>query len=208
MKIKGAIFDLDGTLIDSMGEWASLPKKYMMLKGLSYTDSINQILYSMSLTKAAEYLQREFGITDSRERIISDFIEIVKPFYLNEAEIKPAALEFLKMLRADGVKMCIATATDVKLAEAALKRNGIYGYFGEIFTCEGVGKGKNSPEIFNAAHSFLGTDKEFTWVFEDSSHAAATAKRAGFKVCGVADRYSDGKIKEFCDLYINSFDEI
>jgi HAD superfamily hydrolase (TIGR01509 family) len=108
------------------------------------------------------------------------------------------------------VKLCVATATDRPLAEAALSRSGLLSYFGEIFTCGQIGRGKDEPDIYHAAHRFLNTPKPATWVFEDALYAAITAKAAGFPVVGVYDPYTDRgeAIRAVADRYIRSFAEM
>ena len=124
---------------------------------------------------------------------------------MHNIKCKEGVSEFLEILAARGVKMCVATATDKHLALPALKRNGLDKYFGEIFTCTGVGKAKNEPDIYNAALSYLGTKIDETLVFEDSYHAAETAKKAGFKVAAVYDEFSGDAAGKISDCIIKSF---
>ena len=106
--------------------------------------------------------------------------------------------------------MCVATATDHRLVATALKRNRIIGYFGRIFTCTDIGHGKDEPDIYNAALAFLGTPKSCTWVFEDALYAVNTAKKAGFNVTGVYDRFEKdhSAVRKKANIYINSFNEM
>ncbi len=206
LKICGAIFDLDGTLLDSMSIWEDAGESYLKSKGIVPCADIRAALAPLSLEAAAEYLKITYDIPDSREQIIKDICDRTESFYKNDAAIKSGVKEFLDFLKNRGVKMCIATATARHLAESALCRNGILGYFDRIFTCSEIGAGKDAPDIFNASLDFLGTKKEETWVFEDAAHSAQTAKNAGFLVCGVYDSSESRTtlIRACSDLYLNS----
>ena len=210
MKIKGAIFDLDGTLLDSMFIWDTIGEDYLIHRGITPEYGLNEKFKTMSIVQAATYYQSNYGLTESVEEIISGVNGMIDHFYANVVTLKSGVLSYLHRLKADGVKMCIATATDRYMAEAALKRNGIFEFFSGILTCTEVGFGKDNPMIFEKALKVLGTDKNETLIFEDALHAIETAKKSGFKVVGVFDQYSikeQEKIKEISDYYINSFEE-
>lgn len=208
-KIKGAIFDLDGTLLDSMYIWDTIGVDYLKQKGITPESNFRETVKPMSLYQSACYAKERYNIADSTDVIMSDINKMVESFYINDALPKEGVKEFLYELEKKGVQMCIATATDRYLAEAALKRNGMTGFFKEILTCTEVGCGKDEDKIYNMAAECLCADKNEVMVFEDASHAAATAKRAGFMVCGVYDRSEtdfDTLIKN-SDVYIKSFKE-
>lgn len=206
MKIKGAIFDLDGTVLDTMSIWEALGEKYLRAKGIEPEKDLRRKMSVMSLIGAAEYFREHYHVTDNVEKIVSDVVKEVKDFYENIAEVKAGMPEFLASLDTKNIRMCIATATDRELAESALKRCGIDGYFGKIFTCGELGTGKDKPDIYNIALQYLGTERENTAVFEDAYHAAQTAKNAGFKLCGVFDKFEQDteKVKNISDLYFES----
>lgn len=211
MKISGIIFDLDGTLTDSMYIWDTVAVDYLHNRGLEPHENINEVFRTMSLLQSANYYREHYGITDDAEKIVSDINQMIADFYFNTALPKEAVIETLKEYKAKGIKMCIATATDRTLVEAALKRNNMLRFFSHIFTCYDLKCGKDTPFIFDTALAFLGTKKEETFVFEDSLHAIETAKGAGYKVVGVYDKSSDyqqEKIKKLSDIYINSFKEL
>ena len=210
MKIDGAVFDLDGTLLDSMFIWNTIGGDYLRARGIKPHENLDEKFKNMSLYQAACYYQAEYGLPDSTDEIMDGVNEMIAHFYMDEVVSKAGVAELLCELRKRGVKMCVATATDRHLVEAALKRNGINGYFGEIFTCSSVGHGKDEPDIFEAALSFLGTPRDSTWVFEDALHAVNTAKAAGFPVVGVYDksgRYAE-EIQKKSDIFINRFSEM
>lgn len=207
MKITGAIFDLDGTLLDSMFIWDNVGEQYLLSLGIRSKKNINEILKNMSLAQGAAYIQRAYGVEKTREEIMAGVNAIVEHFYTAEVQLKDGAAEFVRYLAENGVKMCIATATDEYLVEAALDRLGIRKYFSDIFTCNGVGHGKDEPHIYEAACRRLGTSKENTLVFEDAVYAIQTAKAAGFPVAGVCDAAEENqeKMQMICDFYITDF---
>lgn len=211
MKIKGAIFDLDGTLLDSMYIWETIGSDYLASRGVIPEPNLNEKLKKMSIVQAAEYYQKVYGLNDGVEEIINGVNHRIEHFYASVVKVKPGIPELLSTLYEKRIKMCVATATDRYMAEAALKRNGIDKYFDGILTCTEVGSGKDSPKIFEKALQLIGTSKADTLIFEDALHAIETAKNAGFRVIGIYDPSSDNqkdKIKELCDEFITSYKEL
>lgn len=210
MKIKGAIFDLDGTLLDSMHVWDTLGSRYLINRGIKPEDGLDDKFKTFSIIQAAEYYRSQYGISDTVEKIIDDLNKTVEYEYFNNIKPKKGVIKMLDMLTEKGVKMCIATATDRYLVEECLRANKMEKYFSRIFTCTEVGAGKDSPQIFEASMVFLGTEKENTCVFEDSAYAIQTAKAAGFYVIGIADKYAQGgsdAVKASADEYVTDYME-
>lgn len=210
MKLKGAIFDLDGTLLDSMYVWDNLGTQYLIERDIQPEDGLNEKFKTLSIVQAAQYYQAVYGITDSVEKIIADLNKMVEYEYFYNIKPKHGVINMLDTFMALGIKMCIATATDRYLVEKCLKNNNMLFYFSEIFTCTEVGAGKDNPLIFETALSHLGTDKSDTYVFEDSTYALRTAKSAGFKVIGIADEFAQGGIngvRAIADEYVTDYDE-
>ena len=209
--IEGAIFDLDGTILDSMFIWNEIGYKFLENKNIQAPPGADKEFIKMSLQQAAEYYIEHFDNTATIESIINDINNLVQDFYFYEVIKKPDVAEFLEYLNNRGVKMCIATATDKYLVEKALERNGIRHYFSEIFTCNGVGAGKDTPVIYEKALKHLGTNKETTFVFEDALYAIETANKADFRIVGISDvseKADPETIKPLCDVYINNYSEI
>ena len=206
MKISGAIFDVDGTLLDSMSIWDTIGADYLRSIGYIPRENLNEIFKNMSLLQAAEYYRNEYGVTLRVEEIMSGVNAMLEQFYQYEAPLKPGAAELLARLRQNRVKLCIATATDRYLVEAALARCGVLSYFGEIFTCNGVGHGKDEPHIFEAALRFLGTERAETVVFDDALYAIRTAKEAGFPIAAVYDtpEKSQTEVRALSDFYLEN----
>ena len=210
MKMEGAIFDLDGTLLDSMFIWDTIGEDYLRSRGIEPHGKLNDKFKTMSLYQAACHYQSEYGLTDSAVAIMDGVNAMIEHYYTDEVPPKAGVPAFLAALKKRHVKMCVATATDRPLAEAALSRCGLLSYFGEIFTCGAVGHGKDEPHIYHAAHRFLQTPKSGTWAFEDALYAVRTAKAAGYPVVGVFDPSSghDREIRALADRYIRSFEEM
>ena len=210
-KIKGAIFDLDGTILDSMFIWSEIGYKFLEKKNIHLPAGADEQFTTMSLMEAAEYYIKHFDNTATIEGIVADINSLVEDFYFNEVLKKPGIEEFLEFLKNRGVKMCVATATDKYMVEKALERNGLLHYFSEIYTCNGVGAGKNSSLIYDISLEHLGTTKEETFVFEDSYHAVATASKAGYNVIAISDKSASNdeeKIKKLSLKFIENYAEL
>ncbi len=205
--IKGAIFDLDGTILDSMFIWDTIGENFLRSLGKEPKENLTEIFKTFTLEQAAEYYRKYLGVTLSVREIVNGINNIVEETYRTRVVLKTGVRDFLKRLQAAGVKMCIATVTDRHLAEDVLKRLGVREYFSEIFTCAEVGFGKETPEIYRQALTHLGTEKAETVVFEDVLHALKTAKDDGFKVAAVYDEHEprQEEVKEISDYYITDF---
>ncbi|MCQ2462611.1 MAG: HAD family phosphatase [Clostridia bacterium] len=210
MNFKAAIFDLDGTLFDSMKMWKNLASDYVKSLGKDAEPQLDSVLASLTLQQAIEYCIKKYGIDGTAEEHAKCVNEMVAAFYFTKVELKNGVKEFLERLSASGVKMCIATATDIKLVEPAVKRNGIFDYFSEIYTCSGVGANKQTAKIYDTALEHLGTAKEETLVFEDAYYAALTAKQAGYRVVGIYDENEPktAQVEKLCDTYVRRLDEL
>ena len=183
--IKGAIFDLDGTLVDSMFIWDTFGEDYLKTLGIEPKENFAETFKTFTLEQAAEYYREHYGVTHSVGEIVNDINNMVSEIYQTRVNLKSGVKEFLKRLHKRGVKMCVATVTDRIVAEDVLKRLEVLEYFSEIFTCAEVGASKESPEIYRRALKHLETEKEETVVFEDVFHALKTAKNDGFKTAAV-----------------------
>ena len=182
-RFSGAIFDADGTLIDSLYKWEHAPSEYLKSLGITDTGDIDERAAELSFLKGCELLQNEFLPDLSAEMIQNGIMTMMEEFYKNEAELLPGVKEYVLHLHADGVKLSIATAGSKELIEAALKRHGIAECFVGIYSCDELGCGKERPDIYELSLKLLNVKKEDAVVFEDSKTAADTAKRAGFNVC-------------------------
>ncbi|HBC29933.1 MAG TPA: HAD family phosphatase [Clostridiales bacterium] len=210
-QFKYKIFDLDGTLLDSMGAWRDLGKDYLLQKGINPPDNLNEIIAAMSMLESAAYFQEAFKIELSAEEIIKEVKMLIEYKYRHEFELKPYVKKYLEKLENENTVMCIATATPLKLAKAALERNDIIKYFSFIISCDEVGVGKNNPDIFILAANKLNAKPSEIAVYEDADFALITAKEEGFYTIGVYDDYFKNERKDIeliSDIYIESFKEL
>ena len=208
MNIKCAIFDFDGTLFDSMFFWDSVGEIYLRSLGLEARPSFREDIRAMSLYQAACYVRKEYELPISEDQIMTGINKTLEHFYIHEVLPKPSVMEFLERMKKAGIPMCIATATDRYLIEAALRRCGMEHYFEAIFTCGEIGHGKDEPVIFQKAMEHFGADRSNTIVFEDAIHAVQTAKADGFTVAAVYDSSEkrQDEILELADCYIEDFE--
>lgn len=196
MKYPYAIFDLDGTLLDSMPAWQDLGSRYLRSKKISPPENLRQILGSLTMEEAAVYFQQAFGVSGTVPEIVEEAYGLMRREYEEEIPSKPGIRMFLERMRESGIKMCVATASNAALAASALKRLGLYEYFAFILDCEESGSGKNSPAIYDQAAYRMGGSRENTLVFEDALHAIVTAREAGYYVVGVSDPAQKGQEEE------------
>lgn len=205
--IRGAIFDIDGTLLDSMPIWGSVAGDYLRSCGCVPRPNLNDELRDLGGHQLAWYFQTHYGIRDSAARIHGAIGRLLEDFYYNVAQLKDGAVQLLESFRAAGIRMCAATATDRHLIARALERCGVVGYFGRIFTCGEERTSKSRPDIYLRAADFLGTGVRETLVFEDALYAIRSARGAGFPIVGVYDASADDQqdeIKALCDCYVYS----
>lgn len=210
-EIKGAIFDIDGTLLDSMPVWENAGARYLATLGIKARSDLKERLDALSLPEGALYMQTEYKLSVTIEEILEGVNQVVKDFYFKEVVLKPGVCDLIQKLKKNQVRLMIATATDAEMAKAALVRNGVWKDFDGMITCEEAGAGKTSPKVFELAREHLQTKKEETWVFEDSLYAVKTASKAGFPVCSIYDAYSRDNTEEiqtFSDIYVKDFYEI
>ncbi len=174
--LKGAIFDFDGTLFDSMFIWDTIGEDYLRSLGKEPHENLKETFMTLTLEEAAEYYRDHYGVTLSVKEIVDGVNAMAEEIYRTKVTLKPGVTDYLCLLKENDVKMCIATVTDRYLVEETLERLAIRHYFSEIFTCAEVGYGKDKPIIYRKALEHLGTAKEETCVFEDSLFALKTAK--------------------------------
>lgn len=211
MRLQCAIFDMDGTLLDSMHIWNHLGSDLLRAQGYVPAPDLDEQLKVMSLRQSAEHCKRVYGLPQSVEEIEAQVTERVEEFYHHHVAAKPGVEQFLSLLKMQGVWMYVATATDRALAEAALRHAGIADYFRGVVTCGEVGQGKDSPEIYERALRRLQGNKRDTVVFEDALHAILTAKAAGFRVAAVYDPSAEaeqGEIRGAAETYIRSYEDL
>jgi len=205
--LKGAIFDFDGTLFDSMFVWDTAGETYLRCIGKEPAPDLQIILKPMSLLQSAQYIRERYQIQLAIEEIMDGINRTVEDFYFHTVQPKEGVITLLEQMKAQGIRMCIATATDRYQVEVALKRCGMDKFFSKIFTCTEVGHGKDEPVIFQKAMEHLQTTKADTVVFEDAYHSAKTAKAAGFITIAVYDSHENKQteLHAVSDFYLENF---
>ncbi len=208
--IEGAIFDLDGTLLDSMQQWQRMGSTYIELKGLVPEEKLNEKLYPLTIIQTAQYLKDTYGIDLDRDSIVKECNGVMETEYNTTVPLKPFVKDFLDLLKVQNIPMYVATATDRHLVEIALEGHGIAEYFKEIITSTEAGSAKaESSAIFDMARKALGTSLEKTVIFEDSYHAIKTAHKAGYPIAALYDLAAEkdlAEIKKISDWYSETFE--
>lgn len=208
MKLDGAIFDLDGTLVDSMDIWNEVPKALVRRFGGTPPEDLARDIETMSLRDASEYLIRTFRLDCTPEQVMEGVNSLVTAQYRDTVPMKPGADRLLERLAALGVPCGIATASEDFRARAAMERLGLWDQFRFAVSSSQYGS-KTSPDIYLEAARRLGSAPERTLVFEDALHAAQCAKQAGFLVAGVYDASAEADqeaLKQLCDWYLPRLD--
>ncbi len=208
MKWNCAIFDFDGTLFDSMYLWDTAAENYLMLQGKAARPDIREKVRKLSLFEAAEYMKEAYCLAGTAEEITCGVNQVIEHSYRDEVLPKTGVIPFLQEMRRREMQICIATATDRRLIEAALYRCGMEEFFDAIFTCGEVGHGKNEPEIYRCAMEHFGAQRGNTIIFEDAVHAVRTAKQDGFTVAAVFDESEKNPdaVMALADFYFESFE--
>lgn len=205
--IKAAIFDLDGTLLDSTEMWENLGERFLLSQGIYAQDGLRDEIWDLSLPESAAFFKREYGVELSESEILQALKSLSESVYTKDAPLKTGARRLLTTIEMLDIKRAVATACDADLAKAALERLGIWGSFWGIFSCSEYGA-KTSPAIFLKAAQRLGAIPAETIVFEDSLSAILTAKKAGFITAAVFDpsEKRQGLLREKADFYAENLD--
>lgn len=211
--IKGAIFDMDGTLLDSMPVWHRLTQNYLKQFNVYITDEDFAACEGFSQPEVADYfLARHPELPLTRETMLGGMDALITSRYESIAVPKDGVLDFLERMRRQGVKMAIATLTARRHAEKALLDRDMMQYFEFMLTIEDIGVSKREPDIYLAAAERLGLAPADCMVFEDAPYAGVTAHRAGFQLCGLAEpAYAAGEaeLRNVSDVFIeHSYSEL
>ena len=206
--IKFAIFDLDGTLLDSSKMWETLGERYLVLLGKTPEEGLTEKLSEKTLLTGAQYLRERYDISYSAEEIVRHLNRMIESYYTEDVRLKDGAHKLLAALRAHCVHMSVATASDERLGLNALTRLGVGDFFAGAVSCTKYGP-KTSPDVFLAAADLIYAIPEETIVFENSLYAVQTARKAGFVTAAVADiSESDQEgLKNAADFYAESMGE-
>ena len=209
-EIKGIIFDIDGTLIDSCSIWGEVDIRFFSKRNMEMPKDYQEAIGHIGLDKAAEYTIKRFNLYEKKEVIIKEWKNGVLELYANEVVINPHVKEFLMLLKEHNIPFCAATANDEDCYKKCLERNGIYDLFDFILEVNHFKDGKDKPTIYIEAAKKLGVDISNCMVFEDLLMALNTASNAGFITCAVYEQTcKEEKEKlEIANFYIKDYQEL
>lgn len=208
MKFKAAIFDLDGTLLNSMDVWEQIDILFLQKRGLPVPTNYATEICSRNFAEAAQYTIDLFKLSEKAEDMVKEWGEMAAYEYAHNVELMPHALEYILKLKEMGVKLAVATGLPEKLYLPSLKNNGVLDLFDVCCSTDEVKRGKEYPDVFQLAAQKLGVRPEQCLVFDDVLPAVRSAKQAGMFVCGVYDKYSAHhrtEIEQIGDRYLIDF---
>ena len=182
-----AIFDMDGTLVDSMPYWKDLAREFLGKHGITPSPALLEQIKPMTMSESAALFQETFSLPGTPQGIAQEMNAMMEDHYRRDIPLKPGVKAYLDRLGQQGTTLCVASATAEPLMAACLTRLGVAHHFRFLLSCEEVQAGKDRPDVYFAAARRLGADPAQTAVYEDALYAARTAKAAGFYLVGVYD---------------------
>ena len=209
--IEGAVFDLDGTLLDSSWVWEKVDEKFLGDRGFQVPDDYVDEISPLGAERAAVYTIERFGLNEDKDDIVREWIEMAKKEYATEIVCKPYAKEFLEELHKLNIKMAVATSSDRELFMKTLEREGILKYFQKIVTVDEVERGKGYPDIYEEAARRIKVNPHKCLVFENILAGVTGASLGEFNVVAVFDEKSKHnweKIKSISKYSINDYKEL
>lgn len=210
-KLRGIIFDVDGTLLDSMGMWSELDRVFLRENGIDPPHDISDIVKKMSVEMSSAYFVERFKLNMTPEDVKKRVEELAAEAYRTHLPLKNGAKDFLAAAAERGIPMAVASANYPGLLDAAFRRLGIDGFFRTVLTPGEQLAGKHAPDIYLEAARLLGSEPAETAVIEDALHAAETAKAAGFYTVGfrdVSSRQDWDALAAICDRVTDSWDAL
>ncbi len=209
--IDAVIFDMDGTLVDSMWVWEKIDIEYMNARGYEIPDDFHKSIEGMSFTETAIYVKDRFNIEDDLDTIIEDWHDRVRSSYESEIMMKEGALDFMKKLKEQGIKMGIGSSNSKELISVIVEKYGLGEYISAITTSCEVGSGKPAPDVYLESAKRLGVDSSRCLVFEDVPNGIRAANNAGMRSCAIYDNFSsdyDDEKRDLADYYIEDYTQL
>lgn len=210
-QIEAVIFDLDGTLVDSMWLWPEIDTEYLEKYGLTEPEGFHDGMEGMSFMESAQYFKDVFSLEMSIQNILDEWMEMSYHKYATEVPLKTGVSEILNAMKEKNIKMGIATSNDRVLVEALLDNHQITQFFDAIATSDEVKVGKPAPDVYLKAAEDLGVAPEKCLIFEDLPNGILAGKNAGMRTCAVEDPFTRDKRmkkKELADYYIRDYFDI
>lgn len=210
MKIKAAIFDLDGTILDSTWVWSQIDREFLGSRGFDVPPDYAQAIISMGFEDVAKYTIARFGMRESTEEVMAEWNRMAQEAYKEKVMLKPGARELLMALKEKGIKAGIATSNSASLFVPCLKANGIYEFFHSHTETGDVSRGKEFPDVYIKQAEKMGCKPEECIVFEDIIPALRGAKAGGFTTVGVREnkwKYTEEELGGCCDYCVSDLTE-
>lgn len=211
MKQRGIIFDLDGTLIDSMPAWENIGADFLKNHGVDPPVDLKETIKTMSFSESAQYFIRSFGLPLTEAQVNNEINGLIHDNYAKYIRLKPFVKEVLDQYGKQGIRMAVLTATDKQLVDLAFERLGIQDYFEFILTAGMTGLSKSQPEIYFKAIEMLGLAEQQIAIIEDSLYCIQAARKTACTIIGIYDEASQNdwaEIKKLSHRTINSFEEL
>lgn len=209
-KCEGIIFDLDGTLIDSMGVWEQIDIDFLGKRGFEVPDDYLDRIAPLGFEACADYTIERFGLRETRQQIMKEWFDMAEYAYSHEVTLKKGVFRFLEYLKNHHIKMSIATASNMTLVKPVLKRHHIWDYFDNITTLKEVKRGKGFPDVYDLAADKMHVNRKHCVVFEDIREGLIGAKAGGYKAVGVYDERAKEQVEDLkglSDMFIYDFNE-
>ncbi len=209
--MKGAIFDIDGTLLDSQGVWNEVTAKFFTKHNLILTPEKALTYKEMTLEESLPQINEEFGLGMTFEEIMEEFRIMIVEEYAHNIRLKPNADKYLRKLHENGVKIAVATSGYIGVCELAFRRLGIFDCIDAYAYSSEVGCNKGKPDVYLLAAKRIGVKPQDAAVFEDLLQGIKTAKKAGFKAYAIYDKTNEAEtelLKESADVYISDWKEL
>lgn len=210
MDVTAAIFDFDGTLVDSCAMWLHVYQTLLADHGVTWTPRIDELGRPMNLDAKCAWYHAEFGMGESGEELYDELLRLARAGYAAEVSPLPGAVGFLKALAAEGVKLAVASSTPEAVVRPALRSYGIEGLFSAVVCTADVGRGKDFPDVYLATADRLGEPPGTSWVFEDAPFALRSAKEGGFHTVAILGEWDalDPVLQESSDIVVHGYAEL
>lgn len=208
--IKGCIFDLDGTLLDSMHVWDDFAFSYLISKGIQTNENLDEVFSTLRMEEAVAYLQKHYVQKESLETVHDEVYALLKKRYIH-MELKPGVKECIQKLFTMPVTLCVLSANHKEVCETALKKHELSNKFSYILSCEDIHLSKDDPACFYYACEKMQLKPAECIVIEDALHAVSGAKKAGCYVVAVKEKSQqkdEEKIRRMADAYIEDMQEL